>query len=249
MTALLPEQFRNLPADQVEEALCRAHPGVWAERRRGFVNAAFHWEWYDLILTEKRSATVAPRDHAKTEVFTINQTAWRSIYFPGTWTYVFTAVKDQAEQLKERIDAAIEEVEPQLVHRARTNTKKSTVYSNWSRVTVAGAGQAVRSAHPDVIIGDDVLEEARCRTALMRRRTKDWWSGTVGGMAHSGTMRRIGGGQKVWMPPTRIYLIGTPFHADDLLLAMKKNPLYRFRRYAAEFDPAELKDGLALEVA
>jgi hypothetical protein len=52
------------------------------------------------------------------------------------------------------------------------------------------------------------------------------------------------------MPPTRIMLVGTPFHERDLLMSMRGNPLYRFRRYAAEFDLALCVDGsLAVEAS
>ena len=39
------------------------------------------------------------------------------------------------------------------------------------------------------------------------------------------------------MPATRIRLVGTPFHTDDLLMSMRRNPVWAFYRYAAEFDP------------
>lgn len=239
----LPERFRNMPMEQVRELMCKAHPGVWAETKRGFVNAPFHWEWYDLILSSQTLACVAPREHAKTEVFTVNQTAWRSRYQPGTWTYVFANTHDQSMALKQRIDLAILETDPWMLDKAPVNTKSETVYANMSRVTCAGAGKGVRGAHPDVIIGDDVLEEGLCRTQHRRKQVESWWFGTVGGMRHPGTERTLWNGTKVAMPPTRVFLVGTPFHQLDLLMGMKQNPLYRFVRYQAEFDPRDQIEG------
>jgi hypothetical protein len=72
---------------------------------------------------------------------------------------------------------------------------------------------------------------------VQRRRLERWWPGTVGGMAHPGTWRTIGTGStllRAWFSPTRIYLVGTPFHAQDLLMSMRASPLYRFRRYSAD---------------
>lgn len=229
------------------EILCRQHPGIWAEQKRGFNNADFHWEWYRNAMKAKRLAVVAPRDHAKTECLSVNTTAHRSIYNPGIWTYIFAATLDQAEKIKERIDQAVLQVKPEMYHRAPRLSTKESVYANGSRVTVAGAGKAVRGAHPDVIIGDDVLEEANCLTAYQRKKTSDWWFGTVSNMAHPGTTRIVGG-RKFTMPSTSVVLVGTPFHAKDLLMSMKDNTMYHFRRYAAEFDPASTVDGFAVDV-
>jgi len=233
------EAFRQLSPEQQVELVCRSDPEFWAWRRRGFENAPFHREWYRLVTNGRRVCVVAPREHAKTEVFVVNQTAWRSIYTPGIWTYIFSQTKEQAQEMKDRIDVAIEEVAPHLTARMRVQTKTESQYSNGARVTVAGAGKAVRSAHPDVIIGDDVLSEDGARSRLQRERTSRWWKGTVSNMAHPGTIRSLPGGGKAFMPPTRVFLVGTPFHQQDLLMSMKENPMYLFRRYAAEFHDSE----------
>jgi hypothetical protein len=246
----LPEVLRSLPRDQAEDMLCRADAGVWAERKRHFSNAPLHWEWYDLLRRETRCAVVAPREHAKTEVFTVNGTAHRSIYVPGTWTYVFANTADQAEKIKDRIDQAIEESHPYLVEYAKVMSMKTSVYANGSMVSVGGAGKAVRGAHPDWIVGDDVMEEGSAATALQRRKMERWWLGTVGGMAHPGTVRVLPRWHKrdqrtreqraARMPATRVFLVGTPFHQQDLLMNMRQNPLYRFYRYSAEYGPMDL---------
>lgn len=238
----------KMPAEKVDAMMCRAHPGVWAERRRGFVNAPFHWEWYEFATSARRGALIAPREFAKTETLTINMSAWRAIYEPGCYTFVFAATNDLAMELKSRIDAAVEEAEPEMVQRSKMNNKTQTVYANGSRVRVAGAGKAVRGAHPDYIVGDDVLEEESCLTSYQREKTARWWKGTVSNMAHSGVHRKVRGGDRTWFPPTRILIVGTPFHEGDLLMGMRQNPLYRFRRYAAEYAPHDLVDGWAVEV-
>jgi len=127
---------------------------------------------------------------------------------------------------------------PQSVE--RTSPRREAVVQ--SMITVAGAGKAVRGAHPDVIIGDDVLEEATTSSAHMRRKTERWWFGTV---------RTLPTRARVTLPPTLGRLAGTSFHADDLLMSMRKNPIWAFYRYSAEFDPAQLSrpgDSLAVEI-
>ena len=246
----LPEQLRRLPANQLEELLLATDAGLWAERRRGFVNAGFQLEWYALAKTEKRLAVVAPRDHSKTEIFTVNCTAHPVIYRPGLWTYVFAASGDLAAELKTRIDSAVAEARPDLVDGARVRTRNETVYANGSRVTVAGVGKSVRGAHPDRIVGDDVLTDESTLTEYQRAKTHKWWAGTIGGMSHPGTTRLIRGLGRVHFPATQVVLVGTPFHAQDLLMSMRSNRVYHFRRYAAEFDPTKLVPGTyAVEVA
>jgi hypothetical protein len=183
------------------------------------------------------------------EVFTVNGTAWRSCYWPGWWTYVFAATGDQAKELKARIDAAVMAVRPELVLGARVNTKLESTYANGARLTVAGAGKSVRGAHPDTIIGDDVLEEQMSLTEHQRKKTTNWWFGAVGGMAHPGTSRVVRGHGRLRFPPTQIRLVGTPFHTQDLLMSTGRNLLWHYRRYAAEFDTRQLVPGThAVEV-
>ena len=233
--------------DPMEEE-CRRSLGVWAEQKRKLVNSDLHWEWCELAETEQRLCVVAPREHAKSEVFTVNQASWRSIYSPGHWSYLFANSGDQSQALLERVTAAVEQADPQLVRHARRRNTGEITFANYSKVTVAGSGKSVRGAHPDLICGDDVLEEGNAQTAHQRRAMERWWLGTIAGMSHPGTWRAVGT-ERVWMPPTRVFLVGTPFHQQDLLMSMRANPLYRFRRYAAEFDDRDVVDGLAVEVA
>lgn len=247
------ENLARVPLDDAIELACKAHLGVWAEVKRGLVNADLHWEWSELAMSRSRLCVVAPREHAKTEVFTVNQIAWRCTYTPGLQCYVFAQTGDQAAALKARIDTAIEDTAPWMTAGPYAAANKTeSRYANWSTVKAAGAGKGVRGEHPDLVIGDDVLEEGNTLTAHQRKAASRWWFGTVGGMAHPGTTRAIGKGEharRVVIPPTKVHLVGTPFHRQDLLMGMRENPLYEFRRYAAEFDPGDLVPGtMAVEV-
>lgn len=255
MTVGLHPALMDLPADQALEAACRAHLGVWSERKLKLQLAPVHWEWCDLAMTWSRGCVIAPREHGKSVTFAINATVWESLNTPGLWTYIFSATLDQAKALLAQLKATMELVAPWMVVGAFLDNMTEVEFANGAKVTVAGAGKAVRGAHPDRIVGDDVLEEDSCMTELGRKRTHRWWFGSVGGMAHPGTVRKVR--TRWWddrvslqMPPTRIMLVGTPFHERDLLMSARSSGIYRFRRYAAEFDPAACVRGtLAVEAA
>lgn len=248
MSLVMPDELAGLSTDQVREMACRAHLGVWTEQKRRLKMTPLHWEWTELAMRERRMCVIAPREHAKTETFTVNATAWRSTYTPGLWTYVFSQTDDQSKELIEKIVNAVEQTAPWMLHRVRQKSALRVRFANGSRVDGAGAGKAVRGKHPDIVIGDDVLEEKLCLTELMRKRTERWWKGTVGGMAHPGAKRWVrpfpgAPWTEVRLPPTRIFLVGTPFHEQDLLNGMFSNPMYKARRYSAEYQPINLVRG------
>lgn len=255
MTLVLPGELADLSQDELREMACRAHLGVWTEQRRQLTMSPLHWEWTELAMRERRLCVIAPREHGKSETFTVNHLAWRSIYTPGLWSYVFSQTDDQSKELIQKIIEAVEQVAPWMLHRVRQRSALRVRFANGARVDGAGAGKAVRGKHPDIVVGDDVLEEKYCLTELMRKRTERWWKGTVGGMAHPGVdrwVRQFPGApwEQVRIPPTRIFLVGTPFHEQDLLNGMKANSMYRFRRYMAEYRPIDLVPGsLAVEAA
>lgn len=256
MTAGIHPALLDLPVDQAIAAACRAHLGVFSERKLGLVLADLHWEWCDIAMEWSRGCVIAPREHGKSVTFAVNATVWESLNSPGLWTYIFSETMEQAQAKLAQVKATMELVAPLMVAGAFQDSMRQIEFANGSMVTVAGAGKSVRGDHPDRIVGDDVLEEEGALSELGRKRMQRWWFGTIGGMAHPGTTRKVR--TRWWddrvllkMPPTRIMLVGTPFHERDLLMSMRTNPLYRFRRYAAEFDPVELRvpGSLAVEAS
>lgn len=241
---------------EVRALLRREHPGHFAEAKFGFHNQPFHWEWYNHELVVPRLCVVAPREYAKSEVFSVCCTAWYAARWTGFYQYIFEDTLDQAKSVLERIVSAVGQANPDLTSVMYREESTDVIFANHSRVRVAGRGKKVRGAHPDRIVGDDVLDEDSTATSYQRNKVNRWWGGTVAGMAHTGTYRRLGWGKArgnvvmLYYPPTKIRLVGTPFHGEDLLMAMRRNPIYRFYRYQAEFDPEKLIPGtLAVEAA
>jgi len=236
---------------QALELACSYHAGIFAERKLGFKNEPFHWEWYELEMEANRLCVVAPREHAKSEVFSVISTAHHVIYRPSSWQFIFSATIEQSKLLLERAVSMIQQTNPMLIEDAKKWSTSDIIFGNYSRVTAASVGRSIRGVHPDRIVGDDVLTDASTATQLQREKIERWWFGTIAPLAHPGATRPLGwgsvkpkgNGQTLYHPATKIVLVGTPFHQNDLLMKMKTNSAYTFRRYSAEYDIKNMLDG------
>lgn len=237
---------------QIVEQLAAVSLEAFTELKLGMDMSPLHREWCDLRQNQNKRllAICAPREHSKSQTFTVNGSAWDMIYNDGIYIYLFAATGELAAELLARVRTVIKAVRPDLLLNPITDNSTELHLRNNSRIRAAGAGKAIRGAHPDIIIGDDVLEEDKCLSALQRQRTYRWWHGSVSNMKHPGEERIFDDGTRKWFEPTRMFLVGTPFHRQDLLLSMRSNEMYEFRRYAAEFNLSQLVPGtLAVEVA
>jgi len=250
------ETLRKSDRAAVRALLISEHPAVYAEEKFGYINEPFHEEWYEAELVHPRLCIVAPREYAKSEVFSVNSTCWFGERWPGSHQWIFEDSLEQGKLMLERIISAMTQANPAMTDRMWKEENTDAIFSNFSRVTVAGRGQRKRGARGDRIVGDDILDEESTHTRYQRAKVERWWDGTVANMAHPGMYRRLGWGHlkgagvpMLWYPPTTIRLVGTPFHQADALMRMRKNRLYHFRRYEAEFDVADLVPGtMAVEV-
>lgn len=235
--------------------LADAHPGVWAELILGYQNEPFHWEWYECEICYPRLCIVAPRESAKSEVFSVVTTAHKARR-TGFWQYLFSDTLDQAKDLLSRTMTILAETDPHLLDPLYRDAEDEKILANFSRITVAGRGKKIRGQHPDRIVGDDILDDKSTDTHLQRKKVHRWWFGTVAEMAHGPIVRRLGWGKirppevrMIQVPPTNIVLAGTPFHEEDLLLGTRSNRLYHFRRYQAVYEPGDLIPGtMAVEI-
>ena len=224
--------------------LCEYSPAAWAMFRRGLVPAevrpgidSAHLEWYELLRAHSRLCIIAPRFFGKSETACCF-CAWSIIYKPGLQVQLFSATEGLASKLKRRVDGAVGEVRPDLMPQ-REPSDTATKYTNGSSIEAAGSGASSRGIHPDVIVGDDIVDESSM-SSTVRRRLADWWLGTVGGMCHSGVVRTVRG-VRTHFEPTRLVCIGTGIHHGDLLHGtLRQNSQYIWRRYAASFEVERL---------
>ena len=211
----------------LHEWLLKYDIDYWSEHIRGFKNPPHIKEWCGLIDKVlfgglRRLCVIAPRDHAKSEVFAVNTVTYLARYGPElgwNWVYIFSDTQLQANEIIDRCATAIEKAYPELTNRMIKNDVMEKKLRNGFRFMGRGAGASVRGAHPDLIIGDDVLNDANSETNQGREKIKKWWTHTVTNMCK---------------PTSAIILEGTVQHELDLLMSMKHNPAYMMKVYSAE---------------
>jgi len=206
----------------------------WSNQIRGFENPPHIKEWCSLVEKVlyggiKRLCVMAPRDHAKSEVFAVNTITYLARYGPElrrpiNWVYLFSDTQEQANEIVQRSAEAIGKCYPELMRGMKKDDIREKRLYNGFRWIGRGAGASVRGAHPDLIIGDDVLNDRNCETNLGREKIKKWWFGTVTNMCK---------------PTSAMILEGTVQHELDLLVGMLKNPAYKTFVYPAEKEVPE----------
>lgn len=215
--------------------------------------AVHHREWSQLIAENTRVVLLAPRDHSKSTTALVS-VLWRFFrhgFDPSTGrlrttpngTYqvlLMSATREQARALVARLRDLIDAngwLFPDLAI-AAGRTPRRLAFSSTRIQLASGAellskayGTAVRGFHPDLLLLDDVLSDRNSGSDLQREATHHYFASTL-----------------LPMHPSRILIVGTAFHQDDLLHRLRPrrssvatdappsgNALSRFvwRRYAA----------------
>lgn len=226
-TDTITERLKKLSKTALHEGALKYDLDYWSHHIRRFENPLHIKEWYGLIdqvLFQglRRLCVIAPRDHAKSEVFVVSTVTYLAKYgmdLGWKWVYIFSDTQPQANEMIDRCYTEINKCYPELTNRMLKNDVMEKKLRNGFRFMGRGAGASVRGAHPDLIIGDDVLNDGNSANNQGREKIKNWWSQTVTNMAK---------------PTSAIILEGTVQHELDLLMSMKDNPSYMFRKYSAE---------------
>jgi hypothetical protein len=166
------------------------------------------------------------------------------------WSMVFSATVAKAEEFIDRLHAAVLECRPSWDGKIR-RSKRDILFPNGSRASGRSVGQATRGAHPELIVCDDILTETNSYSKYQRRKVQTWLLGTVLGMCHPGRVKTDPrSGRSYRFGPSKLHVVGTPMHASDVLMELRSNPMFVWRRYAAEFNVRDLVPGtLALEAS
>lgn len=175
--------------------------------------------------TKEKLLLLAPRDHGKSYL-SILYTVWRLCTDRNAKILFVSATSGQAEKRLRLVktylesdaiisDWASDDLPP--FKTAATKWINTQIYLNRDVESIdpsleaVGAGGAVTGGHFDVLVLDDVDDDKTTYTAGVRRKTRDWLSGTI---------------QPVLTRNGVMIVVGTRKHADDIYAHMIKDPTF-----------------------
>lgn len=175
--------------------------------------------------SKEKLLLLAPRDHGKSYL-SIMYTVWRLCTDRNAKILFISATAGQAEKRlrlvkkfleSDRIinDWACDDMPPFKDNTTKwINTQIYLVRDQESidpSLEAVGAGGAVTGGHFDVLVLDDVDDDKTTYSAGVRRKTRDWLSGTI---------------QPVLTRGGFMLVVGTRKHSDDIYAHMLKDPTF-----------------------
>lgn len=236
----LAEQVRMLRMAQLDEArrdVCSFAELALPEEATGRAirNAPFHVAWQRHFDVHRHAVLVAPIEHGKTQQV-VARLLWTLGRNPELRVGLISNTAGQAQKVLRAVRAHIErnEVLREVFPRLRRSTssedpwhghaitiERSTVSKDPSIQALGAYGQIVGS-RLDLIVIDDVLDLENSRVLEQREKLVEWFDTSV-------LTRLTDGG--------RIMIIGTPWHADDLLATLGKRPGFAVQTWSAVKNP------------
>ncbi len=221
---------RESSADFVEYALRDEGTG------QRLHNAWFHREWHELVRDHDLAVLIAPVEHAKTQSIAVGKTLHKIGRNPNLRGAIISNTAEMAAKILQQCRTSIErnprlrEVFPHLRRSSRSTDPWRQDMFTVERDSVAkdptlqaiGAYGPIVGSRLDFIILDDVLDFDNTRTEQQRKKMVEWFDTTV-------FTRLVKGGT--------IYVIGTPWHPEDLLHVLAARSGFEVRRYSAVHNP------------
>lgn len=200
--------------------------------------APFHREWHTLLDTHPWVVLIAPVEHGKSQNIGVGKVIHMLGENPSRRIALISNTARQAEKILRQIrthvqdNPLVREVFPNLRRSSRPEdpwhvsqiTVERPVISKDPSIQAFGVFGPIVGARLDDIVLDDVLDFENTRTEEQRKKLIEWFDTTV-------FSRLVKGG--------RIYVIGTPWHPDDLLHELAKRPGFQSRVYSAVSNPSD----------
>jgi phage terminase large subunit-like protein len=194
----------------------------------------FHDEWSEAMDEHPRLFIAAPRDHGKTTILAVGRVIWELGRNHNLRIKVVCAsdarAKERLYEIKQYISESqrIKDVFPTLEQDQEAEWSKHrvvvkrTIRSGHASVEALGVTSTATGGRADLIIGDDVVDR---RNALeypaLRETIKQAWKSDWTNLLE---------------PESRVVVIGTLWHKDDLNHELLANPAYHTLFYAVPAD-------------
>jgi hypothetical protein len=181
----------------------------------GFQLAHFHKEWYEMSEGHNKTCVIASRDHGKSVFYRV-YLLWKMAYNPGTEVLFFSHSQHQSIDHMAKMDELIM-MTPALQHLKpkRGWAKQLFKMTNKSSIRAMSVGKAVRGAHPDIVVLDDILSS---EAATQLKSVAQWFYTALLPVLHH---------------TAQLCIVGTPFSFTDLYAELKGLKGYEVREYPA----------------
>jgi len=206
-------------------------PVAFARDIIGITVKKFHAEWLRAFERHKYLILLAPRDHGKT-VIVGTYIIWRIVRDPDVRILICTVNQSKASDMMFFIQYHLEHNEKLIEYfgeqkgdgewsktelRVKRRGKTGMAFQT-PTLQVLGVGSSMISAHYDLIILDDVVDENNSKTRYRREALESWYNSTL---------------MEMLVPTGQIIVIGTRWHEDDLYNYLAKKPGYVVKVYKA----------------
>ena len=185
------------------------------DEKNPWILTKFHEEWFDLSENNSKTCIIASRDHGKSVFYRV-YLLWKMAYNPGTEVLFFSHSQHQSIEHMAKMNELIETI-PALQHLkpARGWAKQKFKFTNKSSISAMSVGKAVRGAHPQIVVLDDILS-SEAQTQL--KHISSWFYTALLPVLHH---------------TAQLCIVGTPFSYTDLYSELKKLKSYAVREYPA----------------
>ena len=185
------------------------------DQKHPWILTDFHKEWFDMSENNNKTCIIASRDHGKSVFYRV-YLLWKMAYNPGTEVLFFSHSQHQSIDHMAKMNELIETI-PALQHLKpkRGWAKQKFKFTNKSSITAMSVGKAVRGAHPQIVVLDDILS-SEAQTQL--KHVSQWFYTALLPVLHH---------------TAQLCIVGTPFSYTDLYSELKKLESYKVGEYPA----------------
>jgi len=185
------------------------------DQKHPWILTDFHKEWFDMSENNNKTCIIASRDHGKSVFYRV-YLLWKMAYNPGTEVLFFSHSQHQSIDHMAKMNELIETI-PALQHLKpkRGWAKQKFKFTNKSSITAMSVGKAVRGAHPQIVVLDDILS-SEAQTQL--KHVSQWFYTALLPVLHH---------------TAQLCIVGTPFSYTDLYSELKALKSYKVGEYPA----------------
>jgi predicted phage terminase large subunit-like protein len=189
-------------------------------------NASFHDEWFRLLERERarRLLILAPRSHAKTTCVSVKYPLWRLGRDTDLRILIVGKTATVAESILREIKGHIEgnlryqqlfpglkPGKPEKWTDSEIIVRRRRIDKNPS-ISALGLHGSVIGRRADLIICDDIIDEANVTTQHQRAKVETWFNKVL---------------MPVLEPYGQVIVVGTRWHYADLYARLMENPEYQ----------------------